>query len=118
MNVQAGGSRVPDAVMQQTGETLTFHLTGLAKQEGDQWTTWCPELDIAAQGDTLEEARQALHDAVGAYIQHMMKSGRVADIVRPAPPEAYHEFLTAGGQNGDAGAAVQFSGQALELSMA
>ncbi len=109
---------MPDAVMQQSGETLTFHLTAITKQEGDQWTAWCPELDIAAQGDAEKDAMKALVDAIGVYIQHMMKSGRVADIVRPAPPEAYHQFLTAGGQNGDAGAAVQFSGQALELSTA
>ena len=118
MKMQAGGNRVPDAVMQQSGETLTFHLTAITKQEGDQWTAWCPELDIAAQGDAEQEALKALVDAIDVYIHHMMKSGRVADIVRPAPPEAYHEFLTAGAQNGGAGAAVRFSGQALELSMA
>jgi hypothetical protein len=118
MKMQAGGKRVPDAVMQQSGKTLTFHLTAITKREGDQWTAWCPELDIAAQGDEEQEALKALVDSMNAYILHMMKTDRIADIVRPAPPEAYHQFLTAGGQNGGAGAAVQFSGQALELSMA
>lgn len=109
---------MPDAVMQQSGDTLTFHLTAITKQEGVQWTAWCPELDIAAQADAEQEAMKALVDSIGVYIRHMMKSGRVADIVRPAPPEAYHQFLTAGDQNGGAGAAVQVSGQALELSVA
>jgi len=118
MHMQAGGIRVPDAVMQQSGNTLTFHLTSMAKQEGDQWTAWCPELDIAAQGDNAQTAVDALVTAINGYIQHMMKSGRVADIVRPASPEAYHEFMTAGGNNGASGDAVQVSGRALELSMA
>lgn len=109
---------MPDAVMQQSGSTFTFHLTGMTKQEGDQWTAWCPELDLAAQADTAQEAMDALEAAINGYIQHMMKSGRVGEIVRPAPPEAYHEFLTAGGNNGSSGEAVQVSGRALELSMA
>ena len=113
-----GGRHVPEAVMQKDGDTLTFHLTAIAKQEGGQWTTWCPELDIAAQGDSLQEAEQALSDAVNGYIKHMIKSGRIGDIVRPAAPEAYHEFLTAGSNNGDSHDAVQISGRALELSMA
>ncbi len=103
--------------MKQVGNTWTFHVTGMAKQEGDQWTSWCPELDIAAQGDTLQEAMDSLLSSVHTYVQHMVQSGRVAEIVRPAPPEAYHEFLTAGGADGTE-KPVQVSSRALELTTA
>jgi hypothetical protein len=43
-----------DAVMQRDDETLTFHLTVMAKQEGRQWSAWCPELEVAAQGDPMQ----------------------------------------------------------------
>src|SRR5437899_6416467 len=75
MSEQAGGQRVPDAVMQREGDTWTFHLTVIAKQEGDQWTAWCPELDIAAQGDTLQQAAEELRQSITAYITHMVKNG-------------------------------------------
>jgi predicted RNase H-like HicB family nuclease len=103
-----------DAVMQRDGETLTFHLTVMAKQEGRQWSAWCPELEVAAQGDTMQDAVEALHDTVDVYIRHMMKGGREGEIVRPAPAEAYHEFLTAA-RNGSH-QSVQVSSRALELS--
>jgi hypothetical protein len=43
-----------DAVMQRDGEMLRFHLTVMAKQEGRQWSAWCPELEVAAQGDPMQ----------------------------------------------------------------
>lgn len=109
---------MPDAVMQQVGNTWTFHLTGMAKQEGDQWTAWCPEIDVAAQGDTPQEAISALSEAAVSYIKHMISSGRMGEIIRPAPPEAYREFFTAGGENGGSGEPVQVSGRVLELTTA
>lgn len=109
---------MPDAVMHKDGDTLTFHLTVMAKHEGRQWSAWCPELDVAAQGDTMQDAMDALHKSMDIYIRHMRKSGREGEIVRPAPPEAYHEFLTAAGDGNGSDESVQVSSRALELSLA
>jgi hypothetical protein len=38
------------------GWMLRFHLTVMAKQEGRQWSAWCPELEVAAQGDPMQDA--------------------------------------------------------------
>lgn len=39
-------------------------LTALIFPDGDQFAAYCPELDVATAGDTVEEARAMLVDAV------------------------------------------------------
>lgn len=47
-----------------------IHLTVLIEREGDGFTSLCPELDIASQGDTVEEARSNLQEAVELFFEH------------------------------------------------
>jgi predicted RNase H-like HicB family nuclease len=42
----------------------TKQLTGIIEREGDGYVALCPELDIASQGDTVEEARLNLIEAL------------------------------------------------------
>ncbi|MEP6776690.1 MAG: type II toxin-antitoxin system HicB family antitoxin [Chloroflexota bacterium] len=42
-------------------------LTGIIEREGDGYVALCPELDIASQGDTVEEARANLIKALGGF---------------------------------------------------
>jgi len=44
-------------------------LTGLIEREGNGYAALCPELDIASQGDTIEQARQNLIEAVGLFFE-------------------------------------------------
>ena len=39
-------------------------LTALIEHEGNGCVALCPELDVASQGDTVEEARKNLVEAV------------------------------------------------------
>ena len=39
-------------------------LTAVIEREEDGFVSLCPELDIASQGDTIEEARANLQEAV------------------------------------------------------
>jgi predicted RNase H-like HicB family nuclease len=39
-------------------------LTVIIEREGDGYVALCPELDIASQGDTVEEARANLIEAL------------------------------------------------------
>ena len=39
-------------------------FTAIIEQEGDGYVALCPELDIASQGDTIEEARNNLKEAL------------------------------------------------------
>lgn len=44
-------------------------LTGLIEREGDGFVALCPELDIASQGDTVDEARRNLIEAVELFFE-------------------------------------------------
>lgn len=46
----------------------------------------CLELNVASEGDTLEEAKHNLADAVHLYLTHALESGRFEQMVpRPVP---------------------------------
>lgn len=44
-------------------------LTGIIEREGDGYVALCPELDIASQGDTVEEARRNLVEALELFFE-------------------------------------------------
>ena len=42
-------------------------LTALIERQGDGYVSLCPELDVASQGKTIEEAPRQLARGVGAF---------------------------------------------------
>jgi len=42
-------------------------LTAIIEREGNGYVSLCPELDIASQGDTIEEARRNLREALELF---------------------------------------------------
>ena len=44
-------------------------VTALIEREGDGYISLCPELDIGSQGDTIEEARANLQEAVDLFFE-------------------------------------------------
>ena len=44
-------------------------LTCLIEREGDGYVSLCPELDIASQGETIEEARANLIEALELFLE-------------------------------------------------
>ena len=44
-------------------------LTAIIEREGDGYVSLFPELDIASQGDTIEEARNNLQEAVELFFE-------------------------------------------------
>jgi predicted RNase H-like HicB family nuclease len=44
-------------------------VTAVIEREGDGYVAFCPELDIASQGDTIEEARANLQEALALFMQ-------------------------------------------------
>ena len=52
----------------------TRSLTALVQREGDGWAALCPELDVASQGDTIEEARANLQEAVELFLETASKA--------------------------------------------
>ncbi len=48
---------------------MTKQLTAIIEREGDGFVSFCPELDIASQGDTIEQARDNLREALELFFE-------------------------------------------------
>jgi len=44
-------------------------LTAFIEREGDGYVSLCPELDIASQGNTIEDARDNLREAIELFFE-------------------------------------------------
>jgi predicted RNase H-like HicB family nuclease len=49
------------------GEFMRY--TALIEREGDGYVALCPELDIASQGDSVEQARENLREALELFFE-------------------------------------------------
>ena len=48
---------------------MTRTFTAAIHREGDGFVAICPELDVASQGDSVEEARNNLREAVELFLE-------------------------------------------------
>lgn len=64
-------------------------LTAVIQREGDGFVSLCPELDIASQGSTRQEARRNLLEAVEGFLEVASES----EIRSRLGPERYVESL-------------------------
>ena len=46
-----------------------YQLTAIIEREGDMYVALCPELDIASQGGSVEEARKNLQEALELFFE-------------------------------------------------
>jgi len=44
-------------------------LTAIIEREGDGYVTLCPEVDVASQGDTIDEAKKNLREALELFFE-------------------------------------------------
>ena len=44
-------------------------ITAIIERENDGYVSLCPELDIASQGNTIEEARENLREALELFFE-------------------------------------------------
>ena len=44
-------------------------FTAIVEKEGSGFVSLCPELDVASQGDTVEEATANLREAVSLFLE-------------------------------------------------
>lgn len=54
-------------------------LTAIIEREDDGFVALCPELDVASQGSTVEEARENLVEALTLFFETADASERDAD---------------------------------------
>ena len=48
---------------------MTYTLSAIIEHEGNWYVASCPELDIASQGKTVEEAQKNLLEAVQLFLE-------------------------------------------------
>ena len=48
---------------------MTRQLTAIIEREGDGYVSLCPELDIASQGATVDQARDNLEEALQLFFE-------------------------------------------------
>ncbi len=48
---------------------MIYKLTAIVEREGDGYVSLCPELDIASQGYTVEQARDNLKEALELFFE-------------------------------------------------
>jgi predicted RNase H-like HicB family nuclease len=46
-----------------------MQLSAVVRKEGKLYSSWCPELDVASQGKTIESALANLKEAVELYLE-------------------------------------------------
>jgi predicted RNase H-like HicB family nuclease len=78
LSVQARSRRRPDPLVIDCGSKQTSQVsatmskttfTAILEREGDVYVALCPELDIASQGGTIEEATVNLREAVALFLE-------------------------------------------------
>jgi len=60
-------------------------FTALVQREGDGWVALCPEFDVASQGDSVEQAKANLREAVELFLE----SASPAEIEQRLHSESY-----------------------------
>jgi len=48
---------------------MNKQMTAIIESEGSGYVSFCPELDIASQGDTVQEARENLREALELFFE-------------------------------------------------
>jgi predicted RNase H-like HicB family nuclease len=71
---------------------MNIHLVYRAEvfQEDNQFVAICPELNVSSFGDTVEEARKSLREAVDLFLEECESMGTLESVLResgfiPAP---------------------------------
>ncbi len=54
--------------------SIKQNVTAIIEHEGDGYVSLCPELDTASQGDTIEEARKNLIEAIELFFETASKT--------------------------------------------
>jgi predicted RNase H-like HicB family nuclease len=65
--MENGGTVIPEGGSRPMPQA--HQVTALIEREGEGYVALCPELDIASQGDTVEEARQNLKEALELFFE-------------------------------------------------
>lgn len=58
-------------------EKKYINYSVLVRKEGNQYSSWCPELDVASCGDNVEQACENLKDAINCFLESYLEIGEL-----------------------------------------
>ena len=71
---------------------IDFHI--LVEREDDLYLALCLELDAASQGETIQEAKRNIREAIELYLESVVEAGEEEDFIpRPAPAEEWLKYF-------------------------
>lgn len=73
---------------------MSYKFSMIIEKEGKWYVALCPEVDIASQGETIEEASENLKEAVKLYFQTASKE-EIEAVVSPTMPPLVSTFEVA-----------------------
>lgn len=56
-------------------------LTSIIEKEGGGYVSICPEVDIASQGNSIEQARENLKEALELFLKRHLKMKLVKEFI-------------------------------------
>jgi len=80
-------------------KTPILQIHALIEKDGEFYSALCLELDVASQGETVEEAKANLQEAIELYLEEVYESGLEEEFIpRPAPMEYWVRYFAAEAQ--------------------
>ncbi|MCL6641716.1 MAG: hypothetical protein K6T71_00110 [Candidatus Bipolaricaulota bacterium] len=80
-------------VVKRSRSPKMLRLTGEVWREGQMYTAYCRELDLASCGRTVEEAWRNLHEAFEIFLEETAKKGTLQGLLEEAGLVAQGETL-------------------------
>lgn len=59
-----------------------MNLTGRLFKEGPSWVGYCPELDLATHGESPEDSRRVLRNAIVAFLEACLDRGNLDEVLK------------------------------------
>jgi predicted RNase H-like HicB family nuclease len=53
-------------------------------REDDSYVALCPELNVSSFGDSVEEAKKSLIEAIGAFLEECDETGSLSEVLEEA----------------------------------
>ena len=70
---------------------MTFNV--LIKKENGGWTAHCLELDIVAQGESFEKAKDEIQSLITIQLDYALANDNMKYFFKPAPDAVWAEFF-------------------------
>lgn len=74
---------------------LEDRYTVVFRRDGKFYVALCLELNVLSQGESLEEAKENIADAIREYLSYMQENNLLGEI-QPVPFEVLDDFISVG----------------------